>query len=42
MGSSGYKSWIFILSDGMPNDDWYEAAEKAKKCMMIRICFMSA
>jgi uncharacterized protein YegL len=31
MGSSGYKSWIFILSDGMPNDDWYEAAENAKK-----------
>jgi uncharacterized protein YegL len=30
-GLSAYKPWVFILSDGMPNDDWYEAAERAKK-----------
>jgi uncharacterized protein YegL len=29
-GVSSYKPWVIILSDGMPNDDWQAAAEKAK------------
>jgi uncharacterized protein YegL len=29
-GIASYKPWVIILSDGMPNDDWQAAAEKAK------------
>lgn len=28
-GIPAYKPWIIILSDGMPNDDWQAAAQKA-------------
>ena len=29
-GISAYKPWIIVMSDGMPNDNWHSAAEKAK------------
>ena len=29
-GIAAYKPWVIIMSDGMPNDDWHSAAEKAK------------
>ena len=29
-GIASYKPWVIVLSDGMPNDDWHAAAEKAK------------
>ena len=30
-GLPAYKPWIIIISDGMPNDEWRSAADKAKK-----------
>lgn len=30
-GTSSYKPWIILMTDGMPNDEWEEPAEQMKK-----------